>query len=205
MPVIFMFQWADGSYDYNDHVKLPTPRTPEDRHGTRCAGELVSLKNNLCGVGIAWQARVSGVRILSGPLTEVDEASAINYAYQENQIYSCSWGPSDNGAAMDGAPRIVSDAVYNGIVRGRGGLGSIFVFASGNGGAFGDNCNFDGYTNSIYTVTVSSIDRDNAHPLYSELCSANMIVTYSSASTRSHESIVRFYNFFPSPLHTRLS
>ncbi|KAI8811963.1 hypothetical protein BJ742DRAFT_768543 [Cladochytrium replicatum] len=29
----------------------------------------------------------------------------------------------------------------NGIVNGRGGLGSVFVFATGNGGAFGDNCN----------------------------------------------------------------
>jgi hypothetical protein len=37
---------------------------------------------------------------------------------------------------------------------GRYGYGSIFVFASGNGGLVNDNCNFDGYANSIYTLTV---------------------------------------------------
>ena len=37
--------------------------------------------------------------------------------------------------------------------KGRCGLGSIYVVASGNGG-MKDNCNFDGYANSIYTVTI---------------------------------------------------
>ena len=37
---------------------------------------------------------------------------------------------------------------------GRNGYGSIFVVASGNGGTAHDNCNFDGYANSIYTITI---------------------------------------------------
>ena len=41
-----------------------------------------------------------------------------------------------------------------GINYGRGGYGSIYVVASGNGGHFGDNCNYDGYANSVYTVTI---------------------------------------------------
>ena len=60
------------------------------------------------------------------------------------------------------------------------GKGSIFVFASGNGGHKGDQCNFDGYTNSIYSVTVGSIDWQGEHPRYSEMCAANMVVGYSS-------------------------
>ena len=40
---------------------------------------------------------------------------------------------------------------------GRRGYGSIFVVASGNGGHFKDNCNFDGYANSIFTVTIGKI------------------------------------------------
>lgn len=40
------------------------------------------------------------------------------------------------------------------MLAGRHGYGSIFVVASGNGGHFKDNCNFDGYANSIYTVTI---------------------------------------------------
>ncbi|KAJ3105384.1 pheromone processing endoprotease [Phlyctochytrium planicorne] len=123
-----------------------------------------------------------GVRILSGSLTEADEAAAINYNMKENHIYSCSWGPPDDGRSMDAPPRIVKDAVTNGIVNGRSGLGSVFVFAAGNGGASHDNCNFDGYTNSIYTITVAAVDRKNNHPAYSEQCAANMVCMYSSGS-----------------------
>jgi hypothetical protein len=83
---------------------------------------------------------------------------------------------------MDGPNYIVSKAVLNGINKGRGGKGSVFVFASGNGGGFQDQCNFDGYTNSIYSVTVASIDYKGLHPYYSEACAANMIVAYSSGS-----------------------
>ncbi|KAJ3007984.1 pheromone processing endoprotease [Thoreauomyces humboldtii] len=173
--------YAEGSYDFNAHTKSPKPKLAADRHGTRCAGEVAAVKNDICGVGVAYTAKVSGVRILGGPLTEADEAASINYDYQNNQIYSCSWGPTDDGRAMDAPPQLVTDAVYNGIKNGRNGLGSIFVFASGNGEASGDHCNADGYTNSIYTVTVGALDRNNQHPVYSESCTAVMIVMYSSS------------------------
>lgn len=42
----------------------------------------------------------------------------------------------------------------HGINNGRKGYGSIYVVASGNGGRYFDNCNYDGYANSIYTVTI---------------------------------------------------
>ncbi|KAI8821066.1 peptidase S8/S53 domain-containing protein [Fimicolochytrium jonesii] len=173
--------YAEGSYDYNTHVASPKPKEMEDHHGTRCAGEVAAVKNKVCGVGVAYNAKVSGVRILGGELTEADEAAAINFDFHNNHIYSCSWGPTDDGRAMEAPPQIVSDAVRNGIDKGRDGLGSIFVFASGNGAASGDHCNADGYTNSIYTVTVGALDRNNQHPIYSEACSAVMIVMYSSS------------------------
>ena len=40
---------------------------------------------------------------------------------------------------MEAPPQIVQDAVINGVTNGRQGLGSIYVFASGNGGARYDN------------------------------------------------------------------
>ena len=83
----------EGSYDFNEHKKLPTPALYDDTHGTRCAGEVGAVKNNVCGVGIAYESKVAGLRILSGKLTVADEAMAINYAYNTTQVYSCSWGP----------------------------------------------------------------------------------------------------------------
>ncbi|TAQ91617.1 hypothetical protein B7494_g18 [Chlorociboria aeruginascens] len=174
--------FAEGSYDFNDNTLEPKPRLADDRHGTRCAGEVSAVRNNVCGVGVAYDSKIAGIRILSKLITDADEAIAMNYAFEHNQIYSCSWGPPDDGRSMDAPGILIKRAMVNAVQNGRGGLGSIYVFASGNGAAQEDNCNFDGYTNSIYSITVGAIDRKGQHPYYSEKCSAQLVVTYSSGS-----------------------
>ncbi|OAA71569.1 pheromone processing endoprotease KexB [Cordyceps fumosorosea ARSEF 2679] len=174
--------FAEGSKDYNDPGQDPSPKLPEDGHGTRCAGEVAAVKNDVCGVGVAYDAKVAGIRILSKPISDMDEAQAMIYEYQKNQIYSCSWGPPDDGRSMEAPGILIRRAMLEGIQKGRHGLGTIYVFASGNGAASEDNCNFDGYTNSIYSITVGAVDREGNHPYYSEHCSAQLVVTYSSGS-----------------------
>ena len=56
------------------------------------------------------------------------------------------------------------------------------MWASGNGGRDGDNCNCDGYTNSIYTLSISSSTENGNVPWYSESCSSTLATTYSSGS-----------------------
>lgn len=175
--------YAAGSYDFNDKTEEPKPRLADDRHGTRCAGEVSAVRNNVCGVGVAYESKIAGLRILSKLISDADEAVAMNYDFQHNQIYSCSWGPPDDGESMDAPGILIKRAMLNAVQKGRGGLGSIYVFASGNGAQSEDNCNFDGYTNSIYSITVGAIDREGVHPWYSEKCSASLVVTYSSGST----------------------
>ncbi|KAJ2381927.1 pheromone processing endoprotease, partial [Coemansia sp. RSA 2603] len=177
------FDYA-GSYDFNDRTKLPTPRLTDDYHGTRCAGQIAASRNNVCGVGVAYSARVAGIRMLSREVSDQDEVGALNYAMDRNSIYSCSWGPNDDGATVQGPGRVIEDAFIAGVERGRQGRGSVFVFATGNGGAAGDNCNFDGYTNSIYTISIGAIDHADRHPYYSEPCSAQLAVTYSNGDNR---------------------
>ncbi|KAF2674617.1 kexin precursor [Microthyrium microscopicum] len=174
--------FAKGSYDFNDGQDEPKPKLDDDQHGTRCAGEVAAAKNDVCGVGVAYDARISGVRILSAPISDVDEAASIVYGFQENDIYSCSWGPPDDGRTMDAPGLLIKKAILKAVQEGRGGKGTIYVFAAGNGAAAGDNCNFDGYTNSIYSVTIGAIDKTDAHPYYSEKCSAQLAVTYSSGA-----------------------
>ncbi|TPX31557.1 hypothetical protein SmJEL517_g05142 [Synchytrium microbalum] len=173
---------AAGSYDFNDNEPLPTPKLGDDRHGTRIAGEIAAVRNNMCGIGVAYNAQISGVRILSADLTEAQEAAAVNYAMNVNDIYSCSWGPSDDGRTVDGPGPLVAAAFQQAIEKGRKGLGSLYVFASGNGGGAHDTCNFDGYANSPYSITVAAIDRTNGHPAYSEACTAVLVSMYSSGA-----------------------
>ncbi|EAU36453.1 KEX1 protease precursor [Aspergillus terreus NIH2624] len=174
--------FPEGSYDFNEGVPEPRPRLRDDKHGTRCAGEIAAARNDVCGLGVAYDSRIAGIRILSEPIDDTDEAAAINFGYQQNDIYSCSWGPMDDGKTMEAPGILIKRAMVNGVQKGRGGRGSIFVFAAGNGASFDDNCNFDGYTNSIYSITVGAIDREGNHPSYSESCSAQLVVAYSSGA-----------------------
>ncbi|VDK42631.1 unnamed protein product [Anisakis simplex] len=80
----------------------------------------------------------------------------------------------------DGLERTHPDIAPN---YGRRGRGSIFVWASGNGGKDADSCNCDGYTNSIYTLSISSATEHGNIPWYSEACSSTLATAYSSGAT----------------------
>ena len=74
-------------------------------------------------------------------------------------------------------------------VQGRRGLGSIYVWASGNGGRNGDSCSCDGYTNSIYTLSISSASENGLVPWYSEACASTLATTYSSGSPTERQIV----------------
>ncbi|XP_078412120.1 proprotein convertase subtilisin/kexin type 4-like isoform X2 [Cetorhinus maximus] len=182
----------NASFDINDNDPDPQPRynsNDENRHGTRCAGEVAAVANNLCGIGVAYNAKIGGVRMLDGEITDVVEARSLSLNPQHIHIYSASWGPEDNGQTVEGPAMLASQAFLRGITNGRGGLGSIFVWASGNGGFQHDNCNCDGYTNSIYTLSVGSTTQLGNVPWYSEACCSTLTTTYSSG-TRAEKQIV---------------
>uniref|UniRef100_A0A671KXF8 Proprotein convertase subtilisin/kexin type 6-like n=1 Tax=Sinocyclocheilus anshuiensis TaxID=1608454 RepID=A0A671KXF8_9TELE len=173
-----------ASYDVNGNDYDPTPRydsSNENKHGTRCAGEVAAVANNShCIVGIAYNARIGGVRMLDGDVTDVVEAKSLGIRPDYIDIYSASWGPDDDGKTVDGPGPLAKQAFELGIKKGRKGLGSIFVWASGNGGRQGDHCSCDGYTNSIYTISVSSSTENGNKPWYLEVCSSTLATTFSS-------------------------
>jgi hypothetical protein len=98
-------------------------------------------------------------------------------------IYRYSWGPDDDGQTVDGPHHLASLALRHGVDFGRQGYGSIYVVASGNGGSSGDNCNYDGYANSIFTITIGAVDESGHMPYYGEECASMLAVTFSSGSS----------------------
>ncbi|CAK5090665.1 unnamed protein product [Meloidogyne enterolobii] len=173
-----------ASTDINDHDADPTPQNNGDnKHGTRCAGEVAAIAgNDVCGVGVAFLSKIGGVRMLDGPVSDSVEAASLNLNQQHIDIYSASWGPEDDGKTFDGPGNLAQEAFYRGIKQGRGGKGNIFVWASGNGGSRQDSCSADGYTTSIYTLSISSATFDNHKPWYLEECPSSIATTYSSAN-----------------------
>lgn len=174
----------DASADFNDNDNDATPRydaTNINKHGTRCAGEVAAaFNNNACIVGVAYNAKVGGIRMLDGKITDSVEARSLSYSPQHIDIYSSSWGPDDDGKTVDGPKKLALTAFSDGILKGRGGKGSIFVWAAGNGGKSQDDCNCDGYTTSIYTLSIASTTEGENFPWYSERCSSTLASTYSS-------------------------
>ncbi|XP_038556485.1 proprotein convertase subtilisin/kexin type 6-like isoform X6 [Micropterus salmoides] len=173
-----------ASYDVNGNDHDPTPRYDsrnENIHGTRCAGEVAAVANNShCIIGIAYNAHIGGIRMLDGDVTDIVEAKSLGIRPDYIDIYSASWGPKDDGKTVDGPGPLTKQAFEQGIRKGRKGLGSIFVWASGNGGRQGDHCSCDGYTSSIYTISISSTTENGNKPWYLEVCSSIMATTYSS-------------------------
>ncbi|XP_033022307.1 furin [Lacerta agilis] len=182
-----------ASFDVNDQDSDPQPRYTQmndNRHGTRCAGEVAAVANNgICGVGVAYNAKIGGVRMLDGEVTDAVEARSLGLNPNHIHIYSASWGPEDDGKTVDGPARLAEEAFYRGVSQGRNGLGSIFVWASGNGGREHDSCNCDGYTNSIYTLSISSTTQYGNVPWYSEACSSTLATTYSSGSQNEKQIV----------------
>lgn len=100
-------------------------------------------------------------------------------------------------------------ALQHGVIAGRRGFGSIFVVASGNGGQHSDNCNYDGYANSIYTVTIgepgSSVSsfpslEQQGHPKSTEpaqLGAGWMVGIHGKVSGNRHGSVWGVLGFSP--------
>jgi len=201
---------SDKSYKVNSATKLTEQvigyQKELNRHGTRCAGEVAATANNsVCVPGIAYRARVGGIRMLDGDVTDLVEAKSIGWRPDHVDIYSASWGPDDDGQTVDGPATLARAAFRRGAETGRNGLGSIFVWASGNGGKFSDNCNCDGYTNSIYTVSISSTSQNERIPWYSEACASTLASTYSSGDQQERQIVTTDLHNICTQSHTGTS
>ncbi|KAF6088872.1 proprotein convertase subtilisin/kexin type 2 [Phyllostomus discolor] len=111
---------AEASYDFSSNDPYPYPRYTDDwfnSHGTRCAGEVsAAANNNICGVGVAYNSKVAGIRMLDQPfMTDIIEASSISHMPQLIDIYSASWGPTDNGKTVDGPRELTLQAMADGV------------------------------------------------------------------------------------------
>ncbi|XP_071161252.1 furin-like isoform X1 [Mytilus edulis] len=165
-------------YDDDDD---PSPSSAWDSHGTNVGGLVAAeINNGDCTVGVAHQATLVGIRILGpGTVTDSQEAEALGWQLSNIDIYSNSWGPTD-GYGFEEPGTITKTALQNGVTNGRDGKGVIFTWAAGNGET-SDNCNADGYANSIYTIAITSVQQgENAW--YSEVCAAAMAATYGGSN-----------------------
>ncbi|KAL7023276.1 hypothetical protein ACKWTF_012545 [Chironomus riparius] len=177
---------AEASYDFSSNDPFPYPRYTDDwfnSHGTRCAGEVAAARDNdICGVGVAYDSKVAGIRMLDQPyMTDLIEANSMGHEPHKIDIYSASWGPTDDGKTVDGPRNATMRAIVQGVNEGRRGLGNIYVWASGDGGEE-DDCNCDGYAASMWTISINSAINDGQNAHYDESCSSTLASTFSNGA-----------------------
>ncbi|XP_063918835.1 neuroendocrine convertase 2 isoform X1 [Zophobas morio] len=177
---------AKASYDFSSNDPFPYPRYTDDwfnSHGTRCAGEVAAARDNgICGVGVAYDSKIAGIRMLDQPyMTDLIEANSMGHEPGLIDIYSASWGPTDDGKTVDGPRNATMRAIVRGVNEGRSGLGNIYVWASGDGGE-DDDCNCDGYAASMWTISINSAINDGQNAHYDESCSSTLASTFSNGA-----------------------
>ncbi len=163
----------------------PTSFNIDDTHGTAVAGIIAAAIDNedpdpmimeTIGItGVAPDATLSGIRLIAGPVDDSQEAQAFLFDNNAISVYNNSWGPSDSTLALELPGSLALAALEDGATNGRGGLGSIFVWAAGNGGEINDNSNYDGYANSPYTIAVGAVSDTGRQAGFSEN-GANLVV-----------------------------
>ncbi|MCS7205027.1 MAG: S8 family serine peptidase [Leptospiraceae bacterium] len=165
------------SFDYRDNDFDPTGNLEEDDsiHGTMVAG-LIAAKDNFLGVrGVAPRSRLRVFNsILVSQITNI--VDSIQRDVYHVWISNNSWGPVDKTGLLHDSPQIWKDAILHGLKEGRFGLGTIFLYAAGNGAYFesngqkliADNSNYDGYANFHGVIAVCAVGKNGKKAEYSE-------------------------------------
>ncbi|MFG0327816.1 MAG: S8 family serine peptidase [Phycisphaerales bacterium JB037] len=149
-------------------------------HATSVTGLIVAARDDgLGGLGVAYDAQWGTMPVGSASQT----AQSFGHRNDLIDAKNNSWGPADGGffAAMTS---VEADALELAATTGRGGLGTVFLWAAGNGGTL-DRVDYDGFASSRFSIAVGSIGDDDDAPSYNELGSSMFTVAPSAGGVRS--------------------
>ena len=160
-------------HDFADGDDFPDPGNQNtmspDMHGTSVAGVAGGATNN--GIGIAGacpncqlipiRMRMSGITSLDSSAIEAFEWAASAGAH----IISNSWGPADGTGQTVDMNQTLKDLVANITTTGRDGLGTIILFAAGNGG---ESIETDGFASNPNVFAIGASNAAGMKASYSD-------------------------------------
>ena len=172
----------DGNYDASMQVTIDgtrnngQPLTASDGHGTAVAGLIAAENNGVGGVGVAFDASITGIRIFGG----ADDINSNWSRYLKTLDYLGDFDVANH--SYGGSP---SFYVYGDVAKfeksaedGRGGLGTVNVKSAGNSNIDGNGEALDA---SRFTVTVGALDA-NGQVAYYSTYGAHLLVSAPAGS-----------------------
>lgn len=150
-------------------LKDPRLDDPNDGHGTAVAGLAAARDNNSeGGRGVAPRAQLVGYNLLKNP-TLANQTTALTHNRALVAVSNNSWGAPDETGQLQPSDFSWRQAIETGLREGRGGLGTVYVWAAGNGGRNGiDNSNYDGRANYHGVMAIGAVDHQGNKAGYSE-------------------------------------
>lgn len=139
-------------------------------HGTHVAGTIGAIKNNnLQVVGVAPSSQLMSVShsLSLTPNISAELAGGISWAYQNGAgVINNSWGDQGGAYYNQLHSAVLDNAINNALSLGRGGKGTLVVFAAGNYGSSGAVMDYPANSNANI-LTVGSITSTGARSSFS--------------------------------------
>ena len=157
-----------AGHDFADGDDMPNPGN-QDMHGTSVAGVAGGATDN--GIGIAGacpNCQLIPIRMKMSGITSLDASAIEAFEWAANagaDIISNSWGPTDGTGQMVDMNQTLKDLVANITTTGRNGLGTIILFAAGNGG---ESIETDGYASNPNVFAIGATKADGLRASYSD-------------------------------------
>lgn len=166
------------SYDSIDGDNSPMPGASDNNHGTAVAGVIGAMAGNgQGGSGVAIDAIIAGFRMgygAAGSLAQIEALFARQLAMDVSNnswSFTNSFADNFNNSSFDG----IEAQLQNMAVSGRSGLGTVAVFAAGNGRQDGDNVNYHNLQNSKYAISVAATDQNGVAASFSNKGAALLV------------------------------
>ena len=171
-----------AQFDFEAKIADATPKTPDDNHGTACAG--VAVAGGTRAAGAAPACSLLAIRTPSF-LGVADEATMFRWAADQGaDVISCSWGPADGTGQNDPLPDTTRAAIQYCMTQGRGGKGIPVFWAAGNGN---ESVSLDGYASNPDVIAVAASTSKETRAHYSDFGPEIAICAPSSGSSAKGE------------------
>lgn len=188
---------SDGR-DYTENPPLESSQADQfSSHGTEVAGIIAANDNNEIGIaGICPLCKILPVHLLDDDetdaffLTGSTAAAGLTWAVDEGaEVINNSWGPADGDPLSSTdlsdywpAPQVFKEAIQYAVTEGRDGLGTIIVWAAGNGD---EPVNLDGFASDPRVIAVGSNHARSGRSFYSDYGTALRLLAPSGDTTGS--------------------